>query len=104
MGYMQSANVKNIVPKLNNLFHEKNYFSVASYGREIEEGSSEGKDPYGIMLPFLWTLAVFGYLSPVKLEQVPKLKGKSFWRKISGNDDDDIQKIIVDADRTELFL
>ncbi len=64
--YLTSQNVKNVVPRIRDIFHEKNFFSVAAYGIDIEEGINRDKKPYGIMLPFIWTLAVLGYIKPVK--------------------------------------
>lgn len=94
--YMQSDNVKNIVQRLNGLFQQKNYFSVAAYGMQVgEEGVPEGKEPYGIILPFLWTLACFGYLTPVKLEPISRKAG-FFRREVIDNQ-------YVDA-RQELFM
>lgn len=64
--YLTSQNVKNIIPRIRDMFHEKNFFSVAAYGIDIEEGINRDKKPYGIMLPFIWTLAVLGYIKPVE--------------------------------------
>ncbi len=64
--YLTSQNVKNIIPRIREMFHEKNFFSVAAYGIDIEEGINRDKKPYGIMLPFIWTLAVLGYIKPVE--------------------------------------
>lgn len=64
--YLTSPNVKNVVPQIQNIFHQKNFFSVAAYGIDIEEGINRDKKPYGIMLPFIWTLAVLGYIKPVE--------------------------------------
>jgi hypothetical protein len=94
--YMQSGNTKNIVGKLDSMFQKKNYFSVAAYGRNVNEEEGE-KAPYGIMLPFLWTLTNFGYLKTVKLERSVKTTG--FLHKTT-----DIIDSIVEADRQELFL
>lgn len=74
--YMTSKNVKNIVTKLENMFENKNYFAVAAYGVKVVVGS-EGVNlaPYGVILPFLWTLSVFGYLEPVRYRQTIEKTG-----------------------------
>lgn len=64
--YLRSNNVKNILPKLEHMFTRKNYFAVAAYGRSVEEDEGIQKAPSGIILPFLWTLAVLGYLRPLE--------------------------------------
>lgn len=74
--YLSSGNVKNILPKLQNMFTHLNYFAVAAYGVEVPEGT-EGCDkaPSGVILPFLWTLSVLGYLMPVKYVQRIEKRG-----------------------------
>lgn len=73
--YLTSDNVKNIIPSIRDMFPEKNFFSVAAYGIDIEEGVNRDKKPYGIMLPFIWTLAVFGYIKPVEFTKKEIAKG-----------------------------
>ena len=68
------------MPQIQNIFHEKNFFSVAAYGIDIEEGINRDKKPYGIMLPFIWTLAVLGYIKPVEFTKEEIVK-KPFIRK-----------------------
>lgn len=68
--YLESNNVKNILPRVNNMFKNKNYFAVAAYGVNVEKGSTgTSKAPSAIMLPFLWTLSALGYVQPVKYVQ-----------------------------------
>lgn len=63
--YLQSDNVKNVISKLDNMFVNKNYFAVAAYGGIVDEDSERnGKAPSGILIPFLWSLAAFGYIKP----------------------------------------
>lgn len=68
--YMCSNNVKNLLPKLDNMFENKNYFAVAAYGIKVDKDSKGGdKSPSAIILPFLWSLSVLNYLTPVEYEQ-----------------------------------
>lgn len=74
--YLMSGNVKNIVPKIEKIFDFKSYFSVAAYGRNVESHEAENmKAPYGISLPFLWTITCLGYLRPVSFVQRIERKG-----------------------------
>lgn len=75
--YLLSDNVKNLVPKLEKIFDYKNFFSVAAYGRNVESRDEESmKMPYGISLPFLWTITCMEYLQPVRF--VSKIEKKGF--------------------------
>lgn len=58
--------------RINNMFTHKNFFSVAAYGREADEKSAD-RAPYGVVLPFLWTLACMGYL-PVTCSRFKTVK------------------------------
>ena len=74
--YLTSNHVKNIVPKLKTMFRYQNYFAVAAYGRTVgEKEDSREKMPYGIMMPFLWTSAVLGYLTILRPEVKMERKG-----------------------------
>lgn len=96
--YMQSANVKNLVPKFNGMFQKKNYFAVAAYGLNVTAETEESpKAPYGIVLPFLWTLANFGYLQIVKYHQSVKTTGLFHKTPV-------ILESFEKADRQELYL
>ncbi len=95
--YMLSEQVRNIVSQLNYMFSRKNYFAVAAYGVKIEEGVSKGRKPYGIVLPFLWTMTALGYLQPVKCMQKVVRTGKFFNRK------EEIVSYYEAVDREELF-
>ncbi len=67
--YLQSENIKNVTSKLNHMFTRKNYFAVAAYGVTVEESSEKiNKAPSGIFLPFLWSLAVLGYIPPTQYQ------------------------------------
>lgn len=95
--YMQSPNVKNLVPKLNSMFQRKNYFAVAAYGVNVTEEMEEGrKAPYGVILPFLWTLTNFGYFQTVKYQQSVKSTGLFHKTPV-------IIESFEDADRQELY-
>ncbi len=82
--YMMAEQVRNITTKLNYMFEKKNYFAVAAYGIDIQEkegNEKKDKKPYGIMLPFLWTLAAFAYLQPVKYEPKIQKSGGIFHKR-----------------------
>lgn len=79
--YMESDQVKNITAELDNIFANKNYFAVAAYGMNVEEDKPKGRKPYGIMLPFLWTMTAFGYFQPVRYILKMEKTGSFFNRK-----------------------
>ena len=62
--YLCDENVDSIVSSIDKMFACKNYFSVAAYGRNADNNPNT-KAPYGIALPFLWTLACMGYIKPI---------------------------------------
>lgn len=96
--YLTSPNVRDIVPKIDGMFEYKNYFSVAAYGTTITKEQEEiSKAPYGIILPFLWTLSTFDYLKPVKLSQ--EIKRKGIIHKTT-----EIVEEYIASDKSDLFI
>lgn len=73
--YLKSDNVKDIMPNLSTMFDHINYFAVAAYGTVVGADMECLRAPSNIMLPFLWTLSVFGHLKPVKYESHMVKKG-----------------------------
>lgn len=80
--YLESSNVKDIVGKIRSNFPKCNYFSVAAYGVPIMGEEKVQKAPYGIALPFLWTEAALGYLTPTLM--IKKYPKKKFFQKETG--------------------
>ncbi|MDE6434857.1 MAG: hypothetical protein K2L07_11600 [Lachnospiraceae bacterium] len=88
---------RSVLSEINRIFSRKNFFALAAYG--VEAGV-EPKDiaPYGIALPFLWTLACMGYLKPVRKNVItPSAQG--FFGSIQQP-----QVGIVEAECDKLFV
>lgn len=69
--YLNSQNMVRIESQLSDMFNKRNYFALAAYGVEIKtEEERVQKNPSGILPPFIWTLAVLGYIPAVKNEIV----------------------------------
>ena len=92
MEYLTGGHVRHLDNDIKQLFSFYNYFAVAAYGRQIKEGEqAEAPRPYGILLPFLWTVAALKLL-PVKRLEITE---KGWWKK---------EKVahMVDAELAEL--
>lgn len=80
--YLESDNVRDIVSAIRSDFPKRNYFSVAAYGVPITGEDKVQKKPYGVALPFLWTEASLGYLTP--LLEIKKYPKKKLFQKEAG--------------------
>lgn len=97
--YLMSSNmVIDIVSRLDRMFASKSYFSVAAYGKTVTgEMQGSSKAPYGVDLPFLWTVACMGLLQPVKLVQ--KIERSGFLGRTTN-----VREDFETADDGELFI
>lgn len=67
--YLESQYVRNVTPMIRNIFELLNYFSVAAYGIDLEDTeANRQRQPFGVLLPFVWTLAAMGYIVPSELK------------------------------------
>lgn len=79
--------VKDISGLLEDIFVHKNYFSVAAYGVKVDQ-EQRAIAPYGIAMPFLWTMASFGDI-PVERKRIETKKTgllKKLFGKAEGQD------------------
>lgn len=76
--------VEDISDQIGNIFENKNYFSIAAYGVKVDQ-EERPIAPYGIALPFLWTMASFGDLS---IERKRVEVKQSFLKKLCGKPGD----------------
>ncbi len=96
--YMTSEHVNNLLPQIEQIFKKKNFFSVAAYGRNVTEEAKAGdKAPYGIMLPFLWTMAAFEYLDLIKIDI--RTKSEGFFHKKT-----ETISVLEEAAKDELYI
>ena len=73
--------VENISEQIKDIFEHKNYFSVAAYGVKVDQ-EQRMIAPYGIALPFLWTIASFGEL-PIERKRI-EIKKQGLFGMIFG--------------------
>lgn len=79
LNYLKSSSdaVKDISGFMEDIFLHRNYFSVAAYGVKVDQ-EQRAIAPYGIALPFLWTMASFGDL----LIERKRITTKGFFKKV----------------------
>lgn len=90
--------VEDISDQIGNIFENKNYFSIAAYGVKVDQ-EERPIAPYGIALPFLWTMASFGDLS---IERKRVEVKQSFLKKLCGKPGDVIVSY-VNCGMTDLY-
>ena len=91
LNYLKSGSdtVRDISGLMEDIFLHRNYFSVAAYGVKVDQ-EQRAIAPYGIAMPFLWTMASFGDI-PIERQQMGVKKTGLLKRLFGKADGQDVQ-------------